>query len=343
MHRLFAIPIAILVLAAVPLAVAVAQGWVPEARLDLGADGSRGASAWDDGGGIGDDDDDEDDDLGPEARVALAEYFTDDPLQRPELVVSGDALDRLLWQADAPAYPGDPAGSLTARYDATAPAGLVGFPLGDLLDQDDTFVAAASFVIASDGFAADPGGFFQISWGLWNSATTGLERTGNFDSFATDTFELIEFDFYPNVSPFFGGPFLAPTLFGAADPGHPDFPFSGAFANFTTLFGLELALPLDVPLLALIEHRPDLDVMVLQVYEIRSTEGVVPLGGGVGVLALALPQREYAVDTAGLTLWHDGFSGPAPSVLADVAFHALVVIRDGLAGRPEELLDVETD
>ena len=196
--------------------------------------------------------------------------------------------------------------------------------------------AAAAFVIRSEGFAAEPDGFFQISWGLWNTEATGLDRTGSFQDFTADTYELIEFDYYPNVSPFFGGPFLSPALFGEEVNGD-------AFANFTSLFDLDVALPLDTPLLAVLEHRPDLDVLVLGVHRIVDSGHVVPLDGAVGSAPLAfLSSREYDLNTIGLTLWADGFGGPTPAVVATLDFHALTVVS-GLVGRPEELLAAVED
>jgi hypothetical protein len=246
-------------------------------------------------------------------------------------VVAGEALSRLSWQADGPAFPGDVPGSLSAVYDAGRSAGWFGWSLPRSFDAGDTFSAAAAFVIRSEGFSAEPDGFFQISWGLWNSAATGLDRTGSFQDFTADTYELIEFDYYPNVSPFFGGPFLAPAVFGAEVNGD-------AFANFTSLFDLDVALPLDTPLLAVLEHRPDLDVVVLGVHRIVDSGRVVPLDGAVGGAPLAfLSSREYELNTIGLTLWADGFGGPTPAVVATLDFHALTV-ASGLVGRPEALL-----
>lgn len=302
----------------------------PAAPLELGDRGS-------DGGGGNAGNDDEDDDEGSDLpEVLLAEYFESDPLAAPDAVVAGDSLARLSWADDAPLYPGDRPGSLSALYDSSAPAGLFGFPLGQSLGQDDAFALAVVFVIDSEGFEADPNGFFQISWGAWNSSTTGLNRTGDFNDFASDTFELIEFDYFPNVSPFFGGPFLAPSLFGRPVGDPPD-----GFANFTSLFGLEVSLPKDVPLLAVLEHRPDDEVLVLQVYRVVGEQGLQPINGAVGFAPLEfLSLPLYEVDTLGLTLWNDGFGGPAPAVLATVEFHALVAIR-GLPGRPEDFLNAQ--
>ena len=288
---------------------------------------------------FGDDDDEGSDDETTDEPRPFAEHFVTDPRNRPETVTSGLPYERLEWNDDMPAYPGDMPGSLTATYDANAPAGLFGLPLPQHYDQQATFTAAAAFVLHSDGFHADPNGFFQISWGLWNSATTGLDRTGNPADYATDTFELLEFDYFPNVSPWFGGPFVVPTLFGRAAVDDPAFEANGAFANITSLFGLQVDLPFDLPLFAVLEHRPALDSMTVQVYRIVATDGVISLQGAVGPLSLdLLVLREYELDSVGLTLWNDGFSGPSPSVTATLTYHAWIVVP-GLA-RPEELLQV---
>ena len=285
------------------------------------------------GGGDGDDATSDDEDC-DEPLVLLARHFESDPLSDPQTVVVGQAEQRLTWNDDLPAFPGDRPGSLSALYDSNQPAGLYGFSLEATLAEDRAFTAAAIFVIEAEGFEADPNGFFQISWGLWNSATTGLNRTGSFVDFAADSFELIEFDYYPNVSSLFGGPFLAPTSFGEAVGAPPD-----AFANFTSLFGLEVGLPLGVPLLAVLEHRPEDGALVLQVHRVLDDNSLVPVNGAVGYAPLQfLSQPLYEVDTIGLTLWNDGFGGPVAALVATVRYHALVLV-DGTTANPEELLD----
>jgi len=257
--------------------------------------------------------------------VLVADYFLDDPIGRHDSVIAGPALDRVEYRFSPPAWPGDHPGSLLGRYDASAPAGLFGLALSQSLDQDDDFTAAAILVVESDGFVADPNGFFQISWGLWNGQTTGLDRTGDPSSFAADTFDSIGFDYFPNISPFFGGPFLSPSIFGVANAASPAFPSQGAFANAGFAFGVEVEIPLDEPLLAVIEHKPALDVAVMSIHRIVGARATVPLPGAVTVIPLdALSIREYQLDTIGLMLWHDGFGGPEPAVLAHVVFHGLV-------------------
>jgi len=87
-------------------------------------------------GRVGDDDrsndesaDDETSDETSDEPRPFAEYFVTDPRSNPDTVVAGRPYDRLAWNADAPAYPGDAPGSLTAAYDANAEAGLFGLPL----------------------------------------------------------------------------------------------------------------------------------------------------------------------------------------------------------------------
>jgi len=264
-------------------------------------------------------------------------WLGSDPRDRADILMEGEALARLSWQADKPAFPGDRPGSLTALYDGRLAPGRFGVPLPEVWDQDDTFTAAAVFVIEPEGFRADPNGFFAISWGLWNADETGLNRTGDFSDFAADTFDLLEFAWFPNVSDFFGGPFLSPALFGEAFEASPLFPFLGGFANFA--FGSEAAtLPLGEPLLAVLEHRPQADAVVVSVHRVINGGTVLPVPGATSVIDLTtLPARAYSFDALGLTLWQDGFSSEPSSLHARVTFHRLAAVP-GRVDRLESLL-----
>lgn len=246
-----------------------------------------------------------------------------DPLLDPHVLIDGDIVDRVTWDPEvAPAFPGDAPGALVARYLSTASTARLAWPLSAPLDQDDAFTAAAVIVLRSEGFVADPNGFAQISWALWNSRTTGVQRT----VFAADadSFELLEFDYFPNVSPFFGGPYLSPSIFGVEDRANPSFPFAGAYANANFAFGPPVALPLDTPLLATVEHRPEDRVAIWTVSTFGPSGAPIPVPGAVAVIALdALSRRAYAFDVMGLTLYLDPFSGPTPSVDVTVELHAI--------------------
>lgn len=249
-----------------------------------------------------------------------------DPLLDSDVRLEGAYADRTSWRDDAPVFAGDSPGSFVARYRDDLPFARVGWPLATPVDQDTPFTAAVAFVIESEGYWADPNGFFEVSFGLYNSETTGEERV-TFGREA-DAFELLEFDYFPNVSPIFGGPYFAPALFGSRNEDDPSFPFAGAFANATFFFGPPVELPLDVPLLATIEHRPDQDAVVLSVSRILDDGSLLPVSGAVAVLPLeALSLRSYGFDTIGLTLWSGGSESATIDVTVD--YH-LLAVRPGL-------------
>lgn len=272
--------------------------------------------------------------------AAVADHFATDPILDPQMLIRGAALERLEWQLDDPVFDGDVPGSLTADYTSTLDAGWFGWPLPTVVTEADDFTAAAIFEIDPVGFDADPDGFFQISFGLWNAARTGLERTGSPQDFSNDTYHLVELDWFPNVSPLFGGPYLAPSVFGAPDPSNPGLDALGALANAAFGFGPPVELPLGVPLMAVLEHVPLQNVLRATIYRIASDRTLRPLPGAATDVPLdALPLREYRLDTFGVTLWRDGFSGSVPSLDARVDYHSMVFVPRRVQ-RPQMLLRV---
>lgn len=265
--------------------------------------------------------------LAPEAQITS---FGTNPIFDGNVSKIGGAYARLAWQLDDPIYPGDTPGSLSVLYRSDMETGLVGWALPEEFDQDDHFVAAAIFVLDRKHFHADPFGFFQISWGLWNSETMGLDRTGSFENPAGNTFELLEYDYFPNVSPYFGGPWISPTLFGVADEDHPLFELLGSFANLS--FGSSMyELPRGLPLLAMMDHDPDEGVVIFTLWEITRCGKLQLHEKATTHLPLSLmSDKAYSFDRVGLTLWRDGWGGPKPAVDALVHFHRLIVRKGRL-------------
>ncbi len=275
----------------------------------------------------------------PPALIASSAQITDfgsDPLTEPAIRVSGDVKGRLTWNDDDPIYPGDAPGSLSVLYRSDLAAGMLGWPLPRTLGQNDDFTAMAIFVLDPKHHAADPNGYFQISWGLWNSETTGLNRSGSPASSAGDSFELLEYDYFPNVSPFWGGPFISPTLFGVASPDHPLFPVFGSFANMS-FASTSFDLPRGLPLVAAIDHDPSAGTVTFYMWEVTRCGKLNFLEKATTVVPLAfLHQAEYSFDTVGLTLWNDGWGVPGkPAIDALVHFHRLIV-HEGRVVMPEE-------
>jgi len=193
-------------------------------------------------------------------------------------------------------------------YDTTLPAARIAMPIGQVLSMDADFDFGAILTIRSDGLVADPNGFSQIAFGLWNAATTGIDRTG----FPSNSFDLLEFDYFPNVGPF-GGPFLSPTVFGGNVAGN-------AFFNFS-FQSSEVSLPLDRPLLCQFHYDAASRRLNLQVS--RSLSGVtferVP-GAAVSVDASRIDPA-FLVDRAGIAAYFEG----SPSLHATVDYDLLYV------------------
>jgi hypothetical protein len=278
--------------AAAAPAGAVTRGWVEEFADDPFADGGDGGPLFE--------------------RRGPQEAFRWDPLSAPA------------WEGDAP-------GSLRARYDTLEPTARAIAPLPRALGRGDSFRVAAAFVIRPEEFFADPLGFAQIAFGLMNRTTTGDDRTGDPDDIRADTFDALEFDYFANVSPFFGGPFAGGAAFGGAAG-------DDAFLNFA-FATVALALPLGEPLEASLVHRPSDGVVEIQV------SGIEPDGARRPLLAEPVLVRAgsltpgFALDAVGIFVYHDGynvFSGSGRSLRADVDFHRLEV-------RYEEPVPVEAE
>ncbi len=242
----------------------------------------------------------------------VVERFDADPLTgagRNQFFVEGDLVSHFAYlPAEPEHFPGDREGTLRVTYDTTLPAARIAMPIGRVLSMDADFDFGAILTIRSDGLFADPNGFSQIAFGLWNAATTGIDRT----SFPSDSFDLVEFDYFPNVGPF-GGPFLSPTVFGGNVAGN-------AFFNFS-FQSAEVSLPLDRPLLCQFHYDAASRRLDLQVS--RYLSGVtferVP-GAAVSVDASRIDPA-FLVNVAGIAAYFEGF----PSLRATVDYDLLYV------------------
>jgi hypothetical protein len=242
------------------------------------------------------------------ARAAVVERFGSDPLSGASpFFLEGEASPRFTFIAsEPPHFQGDRRGTLRVLYDTTLPTARISKPLGEVLSLDENLSFGAVLTIRSHGFAADPNGFSQIAFGLWNASTTGLGRT----LFPSDSFDLLELDYFANVTEF-GGPFLSPTVFGGNAGGN-------AFFNFT-FQSREVALPFDVPLL--VQGRFDAAARTLTVSVRRHAGGprfeAVP--GAELTVDLSTVSPTYLVDVLGIAAYGEGW----PSLRAEVDFDLL--------------------
>jgi hypothetical protein len=227
-------------------------------------------------------------------------------------------------------------GTLTADYNTLLDTDKILFPLSHPLTAADTFTINTRFKILSNNFYADPYGSAQISFGLVNSITTGTDRStaptagGGFTP--GDTYDMVAFDYFPNISPFYASPSLSPTIFSSRTGTEPAVP-----NDLYTLFGTESALndpgesplPLDTYMNAALSY----DAATRRATLSLATDGsplFINSGGGLdgdtGTIQLALPTGvNFSVDSYALLLWKDSWAGPEPSVRADVVFDSFSV------------------
>jgi len=244
--------------------------------------------------------------------AGLVERFDRDPLSGRSLrsyLIGEDASARFTFlDSERPHFPGDRKGTLRVLYDTTLPAARISTPIGETFSVDDDFRFGAILTIRSQGYQASPDGFSQIAFGLWNAATTGMNRTG----FPSDSYDLIEFDYFANVTDF-GGPFLSPSAFGG-NVGDNAF-FNLAFRS------AETALPLDVPLLCDFRYSAASRILTLMVS--RHTQGVrfEPLPGASMSVDLSRLSPGFLVNVAGIAGYFEGFA----SLHAEVDYDLLYV------------------
>jgi len=240
----------------------------------------------------------------------VVERFGGDPLNgRGDLpfFVEGDAAARFTFvPGTRPRFAGDRPGSLRVLYDTTLPAARIATPLGTVVSLDENFQFGAVLTIRSEGLQAPADGFSQIAFGLWNAATTGINRA----AFPSDSFDLVEFDYFPNVTAF-GGPFLSPSIFGGRVG-------DNAFFNFTFV-SREVGLPLDQPLLC--HLRYDAASRMLHVTVGRGTGGLFfeRIAGATVSVDLSIIHPTFLVDLLGIAGYFEGY----PSLRAEVDYDLL--------------------
>jgi hypothetical protein len=225
------------------------------------------------------------------------ERFGSDPA--PLFETRGESAHVFRIEATDPRFPGDVPGSLAVTYDSLEATSRFFRLLPDPLTEEDDFVFGGILTIRPDGYAPDPFGFHPIALSLFNTTTTGDDRTGDLTDFTADTFDTLELAYFPNVSPFFGGPFLSPTAFGE--------PVSGdAFANLA--FGsVEIPLLPGVTYLVELEHSAERRALSARISVISAGGRAVPLGDGA-VTADLSGLTGFTVDALAVSMYHDGFN-----------------------------------
>lgn len=258
--------------------------------------------------------------------IAWTEEFATNPMTAGRFVVPpGHDASRFTYDI--------PGSFLTVHYDTQLPTAFCWRPIdptnGVGMCRTRSFEFEVTFRIRSAAFFAGPNNFAQIGWGLVNSKTTGGNRAGNTPPGAPFAHDVAAFDYFPNVSPFFGGP----TLAGAAvhsDVGQGFFnaiEFSfGAETEIDTAFGDE-GIALDTIHTMRLVYDAVSQTMVLSI-----RQGSLPLminadgSGGPGgpdgdpttIQTFLFADDPLCMDRFALTAWQDSFNLGGSSVRADV-------------------------
>lgn len=245
----------------------------------------------------------------PPAPGATVVRFDHDPLAggHGAFLAEGETGARFTYVPDTPPrFSTDRHGSLRVLYDTTLPTGRVSTPIDAVLGGDDDFSFGAVLTLRSEGFFADPNGFSQVAFGLWNGHTTGMGRT----LFPSDSFDLLEVDWFANVTDF-GGPFLSPTVFGGNVAGN-------AFFNFG-FASTQADLPLDTPLLCHAVYRAADRKLAVTVYRYASGMLFTEVPGARVTVDLANLSPGFLVDALGIAAYGEGW----PSLRATVDYDLL--------------------
>ncbi len=267
------------------------------------------------------------------AGLTLVENFSANPLSTWNFGIGSNTNAQFTYQTDAAAYAGDVGGSLKVHLNSSLATSRLQLPLGFTLGASTDFTVSAQFSLAN--VSALDNQAMQFAFGLVNTATTGGNRTGSPTS-SRNTFNTVEVNYFPNVSPIYGfGATLTPAIFGAQKNS------GDIFANYATIFGSGsdlgdnttgiTALPQNTNLQLSLAYSASTHAFTLQLSQIALNGSLTTLVTEVPVLDLdnessydsSLP---FQVNALAIMAYQDGYNISAPPTLsADVTFQKLAV------------------
>ena len=296
--------------------------------------------------------------------TTLMETFGDDPVVAGRAVVEygpiggaapAGAPSTYVWNA-----PGDLSLNLNTNWrlaggvpdlsNYVGDSSRMGWALPRTYTEADSFSFGATLTIHS--IAATPQQFMQIAFGLVNSTTTQLDRTGHFDpntgwSTGGNCFDSFEWNFFPNESSF-GWPTLQQTVIGS-DLFGPDAAFWHMAANFDLddsedggydtllaqeiadpthpLFGNNYGLPVGVAMAVTMDYDGPTRTVSMLITEAATGTVLVDNVTTLPDLNLSAPiggfgsVSSFAIDTLAIMNPQDGNAwGDDPSIIADITY-----------------------
>jgi hypothetical protein len=290
--------------------------------------------------------------------IAWTENFANDPIVAGRFhIPAGHDGSRFTYNGAEP--------RLTVHYDTILPTAWYTRPIdaasSRTLGLCDDFQFSVTFRVRSAGFFADPGHYAQIGWGLLNSSTTGIDRSGG--GGGSYAFDVVAFDYFANVSPLFGGPTLGPVLIhsntGKGFFGAIEFSF-GDETEIDTSQG-DAGIGLDTLYTSSVAYDGGSQIATLRLMHGATPQAINANGaGGAGgfdddpttTQTFVFSPAAFEVDSFSLMAWQDTFNTDSSSVTADVDIHAITFFapaflkgdmnRDGFVNGADIDLFVET-
>jgi hypothetical protein len=241
---------------------------------------------------------------------------------------------------------------LICHFNTLFPTTKLTIPLGNEYDWNDDFFFAVVMVIQSAGYEPEPDCFSPISFGLINRETTGTDRCGgtSFDGGDDDTYDMVEWDFWPNVSEWYGGPCLGPSIMGGrvGDAWWENFAFLQNPSD--TDLSDEIAenllpptgLPLDVPLSIRVRYQAASKLVYIEAYELKDNHWVL-LQTRVPPTPIDALNPSFVCNAFAISLYQDAFNPDenTPSVKATLRFQEITfcagkIWATGLYNREED-------
>lgn len=220
---------------------------------------------------------------------------------------------------------------LEVALNSALPASKLDLSIGSVLDSATAFRLSVDFSFSVISAPEDQ--YMQMGFGLSHSALTGSTRIG---PGMVDSFNTVEFNYFPNVA-FWGGPTLSPSVFG----GYTD---EGGFGNYSSLFGSDsdlgdntggqiTELPQDLLLRGILEYD-GAGALTLRVGTVGSGGVFTEFLTGLPVLNLTSggafdtydPENGFLLDSISLFSYHDGYTiEESPSLDAVVRYHQVTL------------------
>jgi hypothetical protein len=221
-------------------------------------------------------------------------------------------------------------GALAVHLNSSMPTARLDLPLGTTLGDSSSFLLSARFSFTVTSAPGDQSA--QIAFGLSNHTVTGGDRTGTLGNFSSDnTYDTFEFNYFPNVSPSFGGPDLTQAIFGG--PGDGD-----AFSNFApSVFepydlghhaqGIT-SLPQATTLEAHLAYDGVNKLVTITMYQVAGNGSLTLLDTELPQLDLTDPSQSgydflhpFQLNSLSIAAYQDGFTtSEDPSLVANVTF-----------------------